>query len=309
MNVNNIFITGDSLGVESKSSLDDYENSLDRLSEFLELSPNYNNIEVCNDWLKYKSSDETFDDILVEISGFSDPLYTEMLKDVSYILKSRVGKLSTEISYSLAGSGLVLNDEFIGFYSQKNKITNVDDSLVVKNNKELLSLNYFNLEEFPINEKSFSDRSKLIFNNINFHNDFEKTLGTVKNNDFKKYSIEFTRSLKTLHNAFPRLTNKGHNPPDLKIIRDESSKSGRTMGCTVQGANKQELCNKSFEIKCIENLIHIKNNLNCEYHLKINFDNNDQKVNKKFYNRAYFGLPLINNKKYIALLHLGCHYE
>lgn len=147
-----------------------------------------------------------------------------------------------------------------------------------------------------------------IFRMFVLPNDFETTLSTVKSGDFKKYSVEFTRALSALHNAFPNLTDNGHNPPDLTKIMEESANAGRTMKCTPQGDSKNNLF-YDFTIVDSNGKIHEIQKLNCEYHLKLNFDNQGEKIPKgaKMNNRAYFGLPLIDGIKYIALAHLGGH--
>lgn len=309
MNVNNIFITGYSINITENSSQAQFENALDMFEHFLAKSPSYNNLEVCNDFLSYRLGEESLDDLIYIISHFSDPTYTEMLKLLNRIVKGRVKNTLSDTALSSSGLGLVWKGEFIGYYSQGKSVPNVLDALVVNSTLALFELNYNNLALYPIDADSFSDRARAIFDNINFHKDFPSTLLTVKSGDFRLYSIEFARSLKALHNAFPKLSNSGHNPPDLNIIKEETSLAGRTMDCTPQGAAKKELCNKDFIIKGIDGRNHSKKNLNCEYHLKINFDNAGTKLHRSLYNRAYFGLPLIEGKKYIALLHLGKHYD
>ncbi|EKO3407992.1 hypothetical protein R1U54_000182 [Vibrio fluvialis] len=308
MNVANIFITGYSLNLTEISTEEDFNDALDQLENFFENGATYNNVEVCNDYLTYDLGGETLRDLIYEISGFSDPQYTELLKELSYVVRGKVQNTLSDVALASSGAGPVWNGEFIGFYSQGKIIPLVLNELIVTNSDSLFELNYKNLGVYPISEKSFSDRAQLIFDNISYHHNFESTLSTVVSGDFKSYSIEFARSLKILHDSFPKLTSKGHNPPDLDIIRCESGIAGRAMDCTVQGSNKALLCNKSFDIKLIDGKQHHIASLNCEYHLKINHDNNGKRLSKRFYNRAYFGLPLINGKKYIALYHLGKHY-
>lgn len=309
MTVNNIFITGYSINITENSSQEQFGNALDMLENFLEESPSYNNLEVCNDFLFYRLGEDSLDDLMYIISQYSDPTYTEMLKSLNRIVKGRIKNTLCDTALSSSGLGLVWKGEFIGYYSQGKLLPNVLDKLVVNSASTLFELNYNNLAWYPIDADSFSKRAKAIFDNIDFHEDFPLTLLTVKSGDFRLYSVEFARSLKALHNAFPKLSNSGHNPPDLNIIREETALAGRTMDCTPQGAAKEELCNKDFIIKGIDGRNHSKKNLNCEYHLKINFDNSGTKLDRSLYNRAYFGLPLIDGKKYIALLHLGKHYD
>ncbi|NOI27847.1 hypothetical protein [Vibrio coralliilyticus] len=306
MNVNNVFVTGYSLNLSSFSSYSDYQVELLKLDSFVDSIPNYNNLDFCQDFLEYDLGGESLDDILYEVSGFNDPKYTEMLKEISFLSKGKKNGNYTNAVMASADIGQVWNNEFISFYSQGKTIPNISPGLIVDSLTSLYRLNYSNLSNLPISEESFTNRAKLMFSNISYHAGFESTLSTVKSGNFRLYSVEFTRALEALHNAFPKLTNKGNNQDDLVIISNEAAKSGRSMSCTVQGSNKLAL-KKNFDLETQDGKIKSFINLNCEYHLKINFDNNGNKLQSGFYNRAYFGLPLINGKKYIALLHLGKH--
>ncbi|MFH0270564.1 hypothetical protein [Vibrio jasicida] len=306
MNVNNVFVTGYSFNLSSSSSYIEYQSALDDLDSFIGIIPKYNNLEFCQDFLTYDLGGESFDDILYEVSNYNDPLYTEMIKELNELTQGKKKGAFTDVVISCSGYGTVWNGEFISYYGQGKLIPNVHADLVVDCQSSLYALNYKNLGYYPISENSFAERAQLIFNNISYHKDFHLTLATVKSGNFKLYSVEFARTLETLHNAFPKLTSRGHYEPDLNIIKTESGISGRTMDCTVQGSNKSAL-KKDFSIKTLDGNISVHNNLNCEYHLKVNFDNNGRKLQSGFYNRAYFGLPLISGTKYIALMHLGKH--
>ncbi|ENM5916967.1 hypothetical protein CW613_001029 [Vibrio mimicus] len=306
--MNNIFISGFSFDLTNGSNLDDWHDVLDRLEEFLNEIKDYNKAQVAADCLEYRLGGDTLDDIIFEISNMNEQLSAEMLRDFNMVVSNFKSRIYTNTILNSSGAGPVYNGSFISLYIQNKLLPAVSGIIQVNSSDELDELNYYNLGHFPVNEASFSSRAQLIFDNISYHHNFESTLSTVVSGDFKLYSIEFARSLKILHDSFPKLTSKGHNPPDLDTIRCESGIAGRAMDCTVQGSNKALLCNKSFDIKLIDGKQHHIASLNCEYHLKINHDNNGKRLSKRFYNRAYFGLPLINGKKYIALYHLGKHY-
>jgi len=306
VNVNNIFVSSYSLNLSGSSSFADFEAEVEQLASFFANAASYNNVELCQDFLEYDLGGETLDDILFEISGYNDPIYTEMLKEISFLTKGKKKGTYSNIALSSSGYGEVWNGEFIGYYGQGKPIPNVHTNLVVNCASSLYALNYKNLGEYPTNEASFINRSKLMFSNISYHENIQSTLSTVKSGNFALYSVEFARTLEALHNAFPKLTNKGHYKPDLEIIKAESGISGRTMDCTVQGSDKSAL-KQDFDIITLSGDVSKHKKLNCEFHLKINFDNQGRKLTNGFYNRAYFGLPLINGKKYIALLHLGKH--
>ncbi|HIF9202803.1 TPA: hypothetical protein ACX6QK_000092 [Photobacterium damselae] len=311
--MNNVFISGFSLDLTSASTLDDWDYVLDKLDDFLMKIKDYNRVQVLADCLEYRLDEESLDDIIFEISDMDEQLSVEMIKEFNQVIAKHKSHLHTETVISSSGVGPIYQGNFISFYIQKKYFPRINQDIQVDSSFDLDELNYNNLGLYPIDEDSFSSRAQLLFDNIKYHSNFSLTLSTVKNGDFKVYSVEFARALKTLNNAFPKLTNNGHNPPDLKIIMTESGIAGRVMSCTVQGRNKSGLCESDFNITIKDKdgrlVTHSLKNLNCEYHLKINFDNRGVKVNPENYNRAYFGLPILEGKKYIALLHLGCHYE
>lgn len=310
MIINNTFLIGNFLGVQSTSTYNDFCTALSLSNDFLSLVPSYNKVSLCSDFLKYDFGGETLDDIIFEIAKFDDLVYAEMLKELNNTIQFYKGSHETcDLIIASLGVGPCFRNNFISAYLKGNIAYNLEQAVVVRCFNELRELDISNLKNYPIDEKSFTERAKLLFCNINFHDDFEATLSTVKSGDFKLYSIEFTRALLSLHNAVPKLSNTGNNQKDLITIRNETAVAGRTMGCTVQGSNKEGLCNKSFKIHDHQGDVHSLTNLNCEYHLKIDFDNTGNKLNRDLYNRAYFGLPLLAGKKHIALLHLGKHYD
>lgn len=306
VNVNNVFVTGYSFNLSGSNSYKEYLSALDDLGSFIDAIPKYNKLEFCQDFLTYDLGGESFDDIIYEVSNYNNPLYTEMIKELNELTRGKKKGACTDVVISSSGYGIAWNGEFISYYGQGKLIPGVHADLVVDCPSTLYSLNYKNLGDYPINERSFSERAKLMYSNISYHKDFHSTLATVKSGNFKLYSVEFARTLEALHNAFPKLTSQGHYGPDLNIIKTETGISGRTMDCTVQGSNKSAL-KKDFSIETLDGNVSVHKNLNCEYHLKVNFDNNGRKLQSGFYNRAYFGLPLINETKYIALMHLGKH--
>jgi len=305
--LNNIFISGFSFGIDSNSSLDDWDNRLDELENFLKTIESYNNPHVNCDCLQFKLGNETLDDIVFEISGYSEQLSTEMIKDFNQVISSNKSKVLTETAINFGGNGPVYHGKFISFYVQRKISPYVDEFIQISNTNDVFNFNYLNLGLYPISLESFCERAKKIFNGLFYHSDFDLTLLSVIDGDFKIYSIEFARALLALHLSIPKLTNQGFNVPDLTIIKNETALAGRTMACTAQGRNKRSMIANRFKITDSEGTDHEILNLNCEYHLKINFDNKGNKISRNRYNRAYFGLPLINGKKYIALLHLGCH--
>jgi hypothetical protein len=306
--MNNIFISSHSFSIKSDSSLEDLDESIDKLKDLISSCSNYDNIVINNDILDYKFGNGTLDDILYEISEMRDDIYQIYLNDIERTISKYKSNISTIELMSFIDDAPCFNGDFASVYYQDLPWPDIDSNLQIRNHTETYQLNCNNLSKHPISNENFTKRAQQLFHNVKFHDDFKNTLLTVKSGDFKAYSIEFTRAIHALHNAVPNFTFTGHNPPDLKRIRHETFLLGRTMDCTPQGKNKTDLY---YNFSYIDEADSVRKNINvsCEYHLKVNFDNTGKKIHRELFNRAYFGLPMINGKKCIFLAFLGKHYN
>ncbi|MEY8215195.1 MAG: hypothetical protein RPR97_12040 [Colwellia sp.] len=306
--MNNILISSYSFNISNSSDITSIENSINHIINFIDSVPTYNDISVTKDILQFRMGEETLDDILFEVSGMQSDIYQHYLNEFEKSISSNKSNITTEEVLETVNEGPSFRGDFASVYYQVGHWPNIPATIHVSNQSSVYELNCQNLELHPISNDDFSERAELLFNNVIFHPDFSETLTTVKTGAFEDYSIEFVRATRALHNAVPLLTNSGHNPPDLITIRDETAKLGRTMGCTPQGKNKDGLY---YDFKIFHDEIGKDKeiNMSCEYHLKINFDNTGEKINSDFYNRAYFGLPLIEGRKRITLAFMGKHYN
>ncbi|MDX2370946.1 MAG: hypothetical protein QNK36_21505 [Colwellia sp.] len=305
--MNNIFISCFSFGISGTSDLTLINASLKQFSDFIGSIPKYNKIAITKDFLTFKNGDETFKDIIFEACDMQRDSYEHYLRKLEKIMSSNKSDITTDEVIMTCAEGPIFRGNFASVYFQVDHWPNISEAVHVSSSSNLYELNCQNLERYPISNSNFSERAEVLFSNVIFHPKFSETITTVKTGNFEDYSVEFVIALRALHNAVPLLTDKGHNPPDLTIIKTETGKLGRTMDCSPQGPNKNGLY-YDFKIFKDEKDNFKKKKINCEYHLKINFDNTGEKLNKDYYNRAYFGLPLIDGKKRIVLAFMGKHY-
>ena len=163
----NVFISALSFSLTNASAFDDIDRSFEDLQEFIELSPKYNNIEVVKDLLEYKvDAENNLEDILYVISNYSDPEHTAYLNELDKIISTSKSNLYTDEVITYATAGQVFRGDFVSYYDQNNVWPGIPSNFKVCNEDELFQLNYGNLGNHPIDAVSFSDRSQLMFNNI-----------------------------------------------------------------------------------------------------------------------------------------------
>ena len=193
---------------------------------------------------------------------------------------------------------LNLSDKEEGMFSEANYI--VDSA----------SLNVFNtdlLKVYPVSEEHFMARSELIFDNLTFHPDTLETLKTVKSGTFRDHTIQIVQGLHTLKYAQENLASTtSDNEADRTQISEWSSQFGdNTLSCTRQGSNKLRY---DFSFDDSDDT----ESINCESHLKLNFNNNGDKIEERgkdgaHYNRLYFGIHMHNGAKKLLVAHIGEH--
>lgn len=146
---------------------------------------------------------------------------------------------------------------------------------------------------YPINEKSYYDRAKSHFKNIEYHDDCEATLSRVSDG-FCNYSIAITDCLRVLNMLSP-VTGK-----DIKQhLRDIETQAG--YDCTEQGKS-----HKNFQFN-FEYDGQSYPSLTCQYHLKPSKQNNSGN-NSHNHKRIYFGfIPINNHQSRIAIAAIGPH--
>lgn len=144
------------------------------------------------------------------------------------------------------------------------------------------------LKKYPINHESFYVRLKNIFNKLNFSDDCLDSLNTLPQKYYCLYYPKIVDILSICQLYTDELSINSNNKSDLNHL---ASLSG--VECTVQGKSKGFIFNRNFTIN--NNVLSIM----CEYHFK--------PFGVKQPHRIYFGLKILNNKKYICIGHIGGH--
>lgn len=304
--INNVYISSYALAIKNTDSRSEFDAALKSLHEFLVGVPDYNKRKVNSDILEHSINGKPLHEILLQISNNSSPEYAELLKEFHNVISKFLSDITTTTAIQESSNANPKAGDFFAFYTQGINITGVSQSIHVDSTDKLYQLNYKNLQTYPIDAINFVTRAKLLFKNLSFHKDIHIHLAQTKNGGVDSFSMEFARALLALHNAMPNLSTGG-TEADLILIRQETSKTGNSIDCTRQGSNKEGLV-VDFEVTDVSNKTHKISSLNCEFHLKIDFNNSGKKVPSGQYKRVYFGLPIIQNKRYIALLRLGDHY-
>ncbi|HCH1967005.1 hypothetical protein [Vibrio parahaemolyticus] len=198
----------------------------------------------------------------------------------------------------------------------------VSDEKQISSYTDLCNQNSFNFKNGVTTRKGFTDKAKIVYEHIQFHPQFEDKLQTIKRGTFMDYLSEFSHCLNTLNQAsFEISKEENQNLADLQVISDKSAEpelKGRMLACTRQGANKLyfdfENLNRG-EVKVDsygkEKVVYPLENINSEYHLKLNFNDQGIKIQSDDdYNRAYFAMKYcdVTDKKYIKLAYIGEHW-
>ncbi|MCE0555484.1 hypothetical protein [Motilimonas sp. E26] len=187
---------------------------------------------------------------------------------------------------------------------------------------DLCNQNSFNFKNGVTTRAEFTEKAVITYEHIQFHPQFEDKLKTIKRGTFMDYLSEFSHGLNTLNQAFFDISkDKNRNQNDLKIISEKSAEpelKGRKLTCTRQGSekpffdfddlNREEIVEDEHGNKIKK---YPKDNINAEYHLKLNFNDQSIKIdNSDDYNRAYFAMKYcdLTDRKYIKLAYIGEHW-
>lgn len=198
----------------------------------------------------------------------------------------------------------------------------VSDEKHVSSYTDLCNKNSFNFKNGVTTRRVFTEKAKIVYEHVQFHSQFEDKLQTIKRGTFIDYLSEFSHALNTLNQAFFEISkDENQNQADLKIISDKSAEpelKGRMLSCTRQGSKKPffefDDLNRGKKVKDehgSETIEFPKVNINSEYHLKLNFNDQNIKINNDDdYNRAYFGMKYceVTDRKYIKLAYIGEHW-
>lgn len=266
----------------------------------------YASVKVPEDWSMVPHSSRTFWDKLNEVfKGQNDLLTfvtTKLFNEVfNKCLVKNVSYETAEQSIKSENPNLEKMEYYAALKLDKNW-PQVSPDLHVSNDKDMYNVALKFLTEAPFNEASYSGRSSKIFSNLIFGSGFAGALnGHGTTSELSKYSKApttgicgfssgVTKSLMTLN----LIDLNGKTTTD--ILAEVAAKSG--FGCTVEGGKNQHLkfqCNDGDEVKTI----------NCEFHIKINSNNENDGV--YYQDRIYFGFFGQGADQKIFVAHSGKH--
>lgn len=274
---------------------------------FLDITANCNyiKIEVPIDWAEYITNGVSFWDNLDQISKGDSSLVTYVatqLFDAAFNQNINKSKSTAEAIIDVVNNNPDLgNLKYFSVLSVGGKWQSIPIQLHVENHKQLYNYAINVLENHPVNEKCFTYRATCIFSNINFHNDFSSTLrghghtskeskyGNAPITGIQGFSKSVTATLKAMHEI--DLQQKDTQ----KILAEIKALSG--FDCTPEGGKSEHL-NFNFQNT-------IPKELNCEFHVKIHKNNNNDGV--YYQDRVYFGFYTESGQRRIAVAHSGKH--
>lgn len=274
---------------------------------FLEIKAKckYVKTEVPIDWSEHITDGESFWDKLDEVSKRDSNLITYVVRelfDTAFNECISKSKSTADAINDVANNNPdVTSLKYFSVLSVGGKWDSVPNEYHVENHEQLYIYAINVLQNHPVNEKCFTYRATCIFSNINFHKDFSSTLSghgqTSKKSNYgnapimgiQGFSKSVAATLKVLHEI--DLQQK----TTQEILREIQALTG--FDCTPEGGNSEHL-NFNFQNT-------MPKALNCEFHVKIHKNNNNDGV--YYQDRVYFGFYTESGQKKIAVAHSGKH--
>lgn len=288
-------------GIDSIESLELF---LNKLKSIVLDFKKYNNIRLLfsNDFIDLKVNGAiNLDDIIENLSSGDEQAYFYYLSEIESIF----GDCQSYVESTICEQH-ILNQKHTDF-PYYHPFTIGDDwiNLVgrehVKTSGCALNLNSMWIQLDLESASDFINKATLVYEKLIFHPDITDTISDLSEGDYTRYTNCFCHALNTLNQSYYAISNDANqNNQDLLVISSISTGLGpRTLSCTGQGSNKVK---RIFSGK----------NINCEYHLKMNFADTGARLSKTQYNRIYFGLKSQEDeegklRKYIYLAHIGKH--
>ncbi|MGY3942085.1 hypothetical protein [Aeromonas tecta] len=283
------------LSEQVKRKIDEYSNSKNIV------------IECAKDFLEYKNNqedkslEEKILDIAQEDLSFFQYYYDTIEKAISHvktdvysehynnILSTPLTKSTLPRHYSLTVGGSDENDLLSVLTDGWTNTLRKNAYFVASKNKD---------------KEEFIEWTKIIHGNLEFHKDICGTLDTIIQGDYSDYRKIISEALDALNQSINFLSlNPNNNQDDLNIIAEYTSRTGRRLSCSRQGANKPFFY---FPINGRKE----EERVNCEYHLKINWDDSGHRLESKRNVRIYFAIKYdeLLCRKRIKVAHIGKHY-
>lgn len=262
---------------------------------------NVMSVRVPEDWSEQGCDGKTFWENLIETLGGNNKLLGEFSSQLERFIG---GKKSKETSYVKAFTFLednVRDTEKLEYY-KAIKGTEFWEDLPqdrhVSNIHEVKESAVFYLAEMPVDESSYLARCLNIFKNLDFHENF---LASLKSHGEISSKSKYSKAPVTGISGFSKSVTKSllildsleiSNKSTQSLLSEIQAESG--FSCSPEGRNNSRL-------KLSYNGV----NVNCEFHIKINQNNQEDGV---FYqDRIYFGFLGVNGDRRILVSHSGKH--
>lgn len=172
--------------------------------------------------------------------------------------------------------------------------------------KDTLKKNSIFIAQNSKNKSDFVQKSQNNYDNISFHKDIGETLDTMQQSTYKDCRVIISDSLNTLNQCYHFISKcPNSNQEDLNFISEYTATIGKKLSCTRQGSNKRK-----FDFPIDDSKDSATESVNCEYHLKINWDDKGIKLTSKNLIRIYFALKYDDKseRKKIKVAYIGKHW-
>lgn len=294
----------------SSSNINDLEEIFSFLKKIISDHKVFDNvfIECVTDIYDYPINNSSFYDNLLEVFNFDDIITQHFFSELQIIIGEYIKYNNTFSMLNLIQNNnplpillpLTYDQSFLWDGLDRIKHTSCL-SETLKINSDYIILNHGD-------EAQFISLCKRAFVFLEFHDDIEATLKTIKIGNYSNYIGLITHSLDVLNQSYLIIsTESNKNLDDLNTIMVLSSKLGKRLECTRQGKNKVEM---KFNVPKQISMTG-KEMINCEYHLKIDEFDNGTKIPHGDGNpvRIYFGLKSYEDlpRKRLTVAHIGMH--
>jgi len=252
------------------------------------------------------SAKNIFEYIRDDIFKGDDQLFGAVLKQIydETLRGCKNENITTIIASERISSGQPSGDN-LGFFAALKYTTNWDNipnEYHVSCESDLRKLAEQFMRDFPVDEESFTERAKKVFNNLEFHADVAVTMRTHgKVNSKAKYGAAaitgitgFSQSVVKALSALNQVTLAGKTTRQIQA--EVSAISG--FDCSPQGNGKSALDAKWVEMGVTD--------IDCQYHVKISKSNREGD-NTFYQDRIYFGFKNDAAGKKIFVIHSGWH--
>ncbi|GKW14230.1 hypothetical protein PEC301937_01800 [Pectobacterium carotovorum subsp. carotovorum] len=170
--------------------------------------------------------------------------------------------------------------------------------------KDTLGKNSKFIAQYNKDKDDFIKLSVLNYDNLIFHQDIASTLDSIPKRTYKNFENIISDALNSLNQCYHFISKEPNkNEEDVDFISSYTATIGRKLSCSRQGRNKPVF---DFTIKGTNDT----EKINCEYHLKINWDDTGKRLASSEVIRIYFSLKFDNllGQKKINVAHIGEHY-